>query len=270
MKRAAFTLIEVLVVVSIIALLVAILIPSLHRAREAARRTVCLSNTHQLALGWTLYAADYKGAMVSGVAARWNDHGHSWVKQYGNWNDLDPATWTAANFTNGIKQGALFKYVRHVDVYHCPAARKANEVLTYSMIISMNPGPSIESWPNQFELAVRDGCIARHMGQIRRPSSRLLLLDHFPDDADFLWAIYYPSPRLWNPVPGRHQKGTVFAFTDGHAEYWQWRTAKMIKAAGDTWEQCINPGDLRGDRDFTRLYWGVWEKPGPNAYGPPW
>lgn len=53
-----FTLIEVLVVVAIIALLVSILLPSLKRAREMARRAVCLSNLHQQGLGMNAYGAD--------------------------------------------------------------------------------------------------------------------------------------------------------------------------------------------------------------------
>lgn len=56
----AFTLIEVLVVVAIIALLVAILLPSLAHAREVARRSVCLNNEHQMGVGMSMYAADHK------------------------------------------------------------------------------------------------------------------------------------------------------------------------------------------------------------------
>ncbi len=56
--RSAFTLIEVLVVVAIIALLVAILLPSLSRAREQAKRAACASNLHQQGLGMYSYAND--------------------------------------------------------------------------------------------------------------------------------------------------------------------------------------------------------------------
>jgi prepilin-type N-terminal cleavage/methylation domain-containing protein len=55
-----FTLIEVLVVVAIIALLVAILLPSLQQARDQARRSVCLSNLHQMGVGFSTYSADHK------------------------------------------------------------------------------------------------------------------------------------------------------------------------------------------------------------------
>lgn len=56
----AFTLIEVLVVVAIIALLVSILLPSLNRVREQSRRAVCASNLHQMAVGFTAYSADHR------------------------------------------------------------------------------------------------------------------------------------------------------------------------------------------------------------------
>jgi prepilin-type N-terminal cleavage/methylation domain-containing protein len=59
-KARAFTLIELLVVVAIIALLVSILLPSLSKAREQARRGVCLSNLHQCAVGFSAYGADHK------------------------------------------------------------------------------------------------------------------------------------------------------------------------------------------------------------------
>ena len=59
-KERAFTLVELLVVVAIIALLVSILLPSLARAREQARKGVCLSNLHQCGVGFSQYAVDYK------------------------------------------------------------------------------------------------------------------------------------------------------------------------------------------------------------------
>ena len=58
-----FTLIELLVVVAIIALLISILLPSLTRARDAARMAVCLSNLKQLGLGFALYAEDHRGVL---------------------------------------------------------------------------------------------------------------------------------------------------------------------------------------------------------------
>ena len=61
---AGFTLIEVLVVVAIIALLISVLLPSLARAKEMSRRTVCATRLHNIAVGVTSYAAANKGAII--------------------------------------------------------------------------------------------------------------------------------------------------------------------------------------------------------------
>jgi len=62
-RSGAFTLIEVLVVVAIIALLVAILLPSLTRAREMAKATVCLTQQHQIGIALRTYANESKGLL---------------------------------------------------------------------------------------------------------------------------------------------------------------------------------------------------------------
>ncbi len=65
--RTGFTLLELLVVVAIIALLMAILLPSLSAAREQSRRVVCASNLHQITLAWHMYLDESKGRFPTGL-----------------------------------------------------------------------------------------------------------------------------------------------------------------------------------------------------------
>src|SRR5580658_6158967 len=64
-SRKAFTLIELLVVIAIIAILAAILFPVFAQAKEAAKKTTCLSNTQQLNNAWIMYATDYDDTWVT-------------------------------------------------------------------------------------------------------------------------------------------------------------------------------------------------------------
>ena len=74
-----FTLVELLVVIGIIALLIAILLPSLSRAREAAKAIQCLNNMRQFAIANTMYANDYKGWNVPFFNGKDSKSRYFWV-----------------------------------------------------------------------------------------------------------------------------------------------------------------------------------------------
>ena len=67
-KKRAFTLIELLVVIAVIAVLMAILIPTLSRSREQGKRASCLNNLKQLTLAWIMYADENDDKLVNGAA----------------------------------------------------------------------------------------------------------------------------------------------------------------------------------------------------------
>src|SRR5256885_15167455 len=81
--RYGFTLIELLVVIAIIALLAALLLPTLSRAKEKGQRAACFSNLRQVALSARLYMDDHNGSLFH--------HHEGWVLEYGSQVDTLPS-----------------------------------------------------------------------------------------------------------------------------------------------------------------------------------
>jgi len=255
MRRRAFTLIEVLVVVAIIALLVAILLPSLSRAREISRRTVCLHNLKTLAQCWVLYHTENRGALVGGPADSaevtppasatfLSKYAPGWVKFIGT----TPAQQPLETQYWSLRKGALFKYIRMTDVYHCPAVKKT-EVRTYSTNQGMN------GYNDMFA-----GYVCTRIDQVKRPGSRISFLDDFPEDWDACWMVTYNAPKFWNPIPMRHDKGTTFGFVDGHSEWWRWTDKRTIEFGSMSWAQAEASTKVAqpDNRDLRRLQFAVW------------
>src|ERR1700722_11793199 len=80
-RTKGFTLVELLVVIGIIAVLVAILLPALGRAREAAKQTKCLSNLRNIGNAFVMYVSDNKGWLPADGIYPHNDADYVWWEQ---------------------------------------------------------------------------------------------------------------------------------------------------------------------------------------------
>src|SRR3974377_1389916 len=116
--RSGFTLIELLVVVAVIAILAALLLPALARARTRALNIACLSNLKQLGICWHSYAMDNNDVLVpnNSVESVGANGAGGAIAIGASWCLAEP---TVTNVQNGI----LFDYNRSLGIYHCPADR---------------------------------------------------------------------------------------------------------------------------------------------------
>ncbi len=119
MKRTAFTLVELLVVVSIIALLIALLLPALNKARAVAQDAVCKSNLRQLGVVGYTYIAESGGYLLhSGADPDRNSGHHKYAWKY--FTDISDTIWhdkvrAMAQIDAKAKSGTIL---------HCPIAAK--------------------------------------------------------------------------------------------------------------------------------------------------
>ncbi len=125
-RKHAFTLVELLVVIGIIAVLISILLPALNKAREQSRRTVCLSNLRSVHQLFAMYANQNKDQIPIGVS------GNEYQYNYVIWRDLG---------SSGRYQcfGLLHEqgFMQDPRVFYCPA----DESPFYQFDNESNPWP---------------------------------------------------------------------------------------------------------------------------------
>ena len=183
-SRGGFTLIELLVVIAIIAILAAILFPVFAQAREAARKTACLSNGKQMALGMSMYSQDY--------------------------DEMLPRGWTS---TGGPNNGArdwkddIQPYVKNKPVFNCPSRIMQYPGYGYNVYLATGTGAALAQiqWVSK-QILVAD---------VREATTGC----NCAVDRVFPIGCKFSNGDTRFGAEARHQGGFTGVFADGHAKW---------------------------------------------------
>jgi prepilin-type N-terminal cleavage/methylation domain-containing protein/prepilin-type processing-associated H-X9-DG protein len=214
-RRAAFTLIEMLVVVAIISLLVSILTPSLSRARQQAKSAVCLTRLSEFMKGLVMYSSD-----------------HQYL--------LPPLQYPVEETENAARHGwaeALYAYLYS----------DQNFARDQDYPVQRNRGGAYELWVCKEAIPMTDSTghyrpyeVSWLRGSLERIPARLpLLTDANPlvTDPNDVELSYIPRERIAGLegeayIDERHYGGANYAFNDGHAE----RNVGLKERLAEDWD----------------------------------
>lgn len=248
-RLQGFTLIELLVVIAIIAILAAMLLPALSKARTKAEGISCINNLKQMQYAWTMFADDNNDSVVTNAGAFTIDYG-SWVTGWLDWNVGTPV---GANTNNQyILDGALGPYVaKSLGAYKCPADKIPSNIGPRNRSISMNG--YVGDYAGAMASVYGQGAYRRFLKttDMIRPgaSDTWVLLDEHPDSInDGLFGVYMNRNR-WDDVPASYHNGACgFSFGDGHAEIRKWKDGNtkvpIRKAAPSIATGTVSPNDI--------------------------
>ncbi len=231
-----FTLMELLVVISIICLLMSITLPSLTRAREQGKRIVCLSNMRNLTEGWLMYALENDDRLCSA------DTG---------WDVPPECHWVAdgpimpgnefGGTPEAIMAGMLWPYTGEtLSLYKC-RSDITERLRSYAISRAMNGRP--------YGSGTDEIRPFRAWNEITRSSERLVFIDG-ACRTPWMEGSFYAVRQMDTAAPewfitdsrnitSRHSDGCNISLADGHCEYWRYRDPRTILLA----EYAIDPAD---------------------------
>ncbi len=222
-RKRGFTLIELLVVIAIIGILTGMIFPVFARARESARRAVCMSNLKQLSLAMLMYLEDNAGQFVPAQSE------DNLVRWHGRRESLDEPFMPEG--------GPLWEYLKNEEVKACPSFSPTSQEYGFEQgtggygYNGQYVGGSPAGWPAMLRPA-KEFEIQDLAGTVMLTDAAFLDCEGNLFEYSFCEAPYY---QLWNSKADpsthfRHNGLTNVAFCDGHA-----RAMPMVYTHASGW-----------------------------------
>jgi prepilin-type N-terminal cleavage/methylation domain-containing protein/prepilin-type processing-associated H-X9-DG protein len=226
-ENQGFTLIELLVVIAIIAILAAMLLPALSRAKLKAQGIQCMSNTKQLTLGWIMWSGDNNDALLDSRAWVAGD-----VSDPGSFEFVDVQ---GINIGFNLPASPLYPYIgKNVKVFKCPGDKRVSTLQPRFVGTPACRSVAMNNWIGHqwSDHAYR---VYNKSSDLNRPgpSNTFVILDEQGERSinDGFFAVpmdtYDPNTlaaKQFVDIPATyHGNAGSFSFADGHSEIHKWK-----------------------------------------------